>query len=207
MTMRKPGSMRALEDLGRVRLSRNFFLRDFLHSEIASFHGLPNIPEDPDKTIAAGRMLCERLLEPLQATFGRIAIRSGYRAASVCAFGNERGEGAGIQGNAGYHIWDMADRKGRVGAGASIVVPWFADRYADGADWRQLAWWIHDHLPYAHVQFYPKLAAFNILWREEGCDGIDSFIAPKGKLTRPGMENFDGDHSGWYEGFPPPGVV
>ena len=27
----------ALEDLGRVRLSKNFFLREFLHSEIADF--------------------------------------------------------------------------------------------------------------------------------------------------------------------------
>jgi hypothetical protein len=30
--MRKPGSMKALEDFGRVRLSPNFFMRDFLYS-------------------------------------------------------------------------------------------------------------------------------------------------------------------------------
>ena len=38
--MRKPQTMRGLEDLGRVRLSENFFLRDFLHSEIASLYGM-----------------------------------------------------------------------------------------------------------------------------------------------------------------------
>ena len=65
--MRKPGSMRGLEDLGRVRLSANFYLRDFLYSEIANFYGIPNIPDDPDLAIAAGRKLCEALLEPLQA--------------------------------------------------------------------------------------------------------------------------------------------
>ena len=194
--------MRALEELGRVRLSANFFLRDFLYSEIADFYGIPNLPEDPDRAIGVGRRLCEDLLEPLQASFGRIALRSGYRAAAVCAFGNARGEGAGVEGNAGYHIWDLPDRKGRPGAAACVVIPWFADRYAAGADWRALAWWIHDHLPYAHLEFYPKLCAFNILWREGGTRSIDSFIAPRGRLTKTGQANFDGDHSTWYEGFP-----
>jgi hypothetical protein len=41
--------------------------------------------------IAAGRKLCERLLEPLQATFGRLAIRSAYRAPVVNEFGNRHG--------------------------------------------------------------------------------------------------------------------
>jgi hypothetical protein len=45
--MKKPGSMKSLEDLGRVRLSKNFFLRDFLHSEIADFYRIPNVPDDP----------------------------------------------------------------------------------------------------------------------------------------------------------------
>ena len=70
--MKKPGSMKSLEDLGRVRLSKNFFLRDFLHSEIAEFYGIPNIPDDPELAIEAGRKLCGELLEPLEATFGRL---------------------------------------------------------------------------------------------------------------------------------------
>ena len=78
--MRQPGSMRGLEDLGRVRLSANFY-------------AVQNIPEKPDLAIAAGTRLCEEILEPLQATFGRIAIRSGYRSAEVTAFGNARGHG------------------------------------------------------------------------------------------------------------------
>jgi hypothetical protein len=95
--MRKPGSMRALEELGRVRLSPNFFMRDFVHSEIASFYGVPNIPQDPDLAIAAGRQLCSTLLEPLQATFGRIAIRSAFRSREVTKFGNDRGFGASVR--------------------------------------------------------------------------------------------------------------
>ena len=90
MKRRKPGSMRGLEDLGRVRLSPNFYMRDCLYSEIAAFYGIPNIPSDPDLAVAAGSRLCEELLEPLQRTFGRIAIRSAYRAADVTEFGNKR---------------------------------------------------------------------------------------------------------------------
>ena len=89
--MRSPKSVAALEDLGRVRLSPTFFMRDFLYSEIGNFHGIPNIPEDPDLAIAAGTRLCEELLEPLNATFGRIAIRSAYRSPTLNAFGNSKG--------------------------------------------------------------------------------------------------------------------
>ncbi len=199
--MRKPGSMRGLEELGRTRLSPNFFFRDFLYSEIAGFYGLPNIPTDPDLAIAAGQRLCEELLEPLQESFGRIAVRSGYRSAEVTAFGNARRQGASVKANAAYHVWDLRDAQGRMGAAACVVVPWFADRYRAGADWRNLAWWIHDHLPYAHLQFFPKLCAFNIQWHEEPERRIDSFIAPKGCLTRPGMANHEGDHSDCYAGF------
>ena len=42
-TMRKPVSMKALEKLGRIRLSPLFFMRDMLYSKIANFHGIPNI--------------------------------------------------------------------------------------------------------------------------------------------------------------------
>jgi len=200
--MRTPRSMSALEDFGRVRLSPNFFMRDFLHSEIADFHGVPNLPDDPDLAIAAGRQLCEILLEPLQAAFGRLAIRSGFRSRRVTEYGHRRRECGSVRINAAYHVWDLRDAAGGIGAGASVVVPWFADRYAAGADWRALAWWVHDRLPYSHLQFFPKLAAFNIQWHERPARRIDSFIAPKGCLTKPGMANHDGSHADWYAGFP-----
>ena len=202
--MRRPGSMRGLEELGRVRLSANFFLRDFLYSEIADFYGIPNLPRDPDLMINVGRRLCETLLEPLQATFGRIAVRSGYRALEVNDFGNRHGgQCASNAANAAYHIWDRRDARGQIGAGACIVIPWFADRYAQGADWRSLAWYIHDQLPYSHLQFFPKLAAFNIQWHEKPIRRIDSYIAPRGCLTKPGRANHEGNHGKTYRDFPP----
>jgi len=116
--------------------------------------------------------------------------RSAYRAPAVNAFGNaHRLSCASNERNYARHIWDRRDARGCMGALATVVIPWFADRYAEGADWRAMAWWIHDHLPYSELQFFPKLAAFNIGWHERPKRRIDSFIPPRGCLTRPGMEN------------------
>jgi hypothetical protein len=46
------------------------------------------------------------------------------------------------------------------------------------------------------------LAAFNIGWHERPRRRIDSFIAPRGCLTRPGMANHEGSHAEFYSGFP-----
>jgi hypothetical protein len=182
--MRKPASMRGLENLGRLRLSKHFYMRDFLMSEISAFHGIPNIPDDPGRAIAYGTRLCEDLLDPLQETFGRIAIRSGYRSEGLNTYGNENNLNcAGSDNPMECHIWDTPDR---AIAGTSLVVPWFADQYAQGRDWRDLAWWVHDHLPYSEMWFFPKLAAFNLVWRPEPLRTISSYIAPRGMLLRAG---------------------
>jgi hypothetical protein len=201
--MRKLQSCAALEDFGRIRLSPSFYMREFLQSEIANFYGIRNIPDDPELAIEAGRNLCHSLLEPLQATFGRIAIRSAYRSCAVNDFGNKNRLGcASNEKNFSRHIWDRRDEQGCIGAMACIVVPWFSDRFDAGADWRALAWWIHDHLPYSSLHFFPKLAAFNISWHERPERRIDSYISPRGCLTKPGDKNFLGDHSVWYSDFP-----
>lgn len=208
--MRSPKSVAALAEFGRVRLSENFFMRDFLFSDIAAIHGLQNIPDDPDLAIAAGTQLCERLLEPLQAAFGRIAIRSAYRSSEVNAFGNR----LQAEGKPGYncarnpashagHIWDRRDQKGRMGATACIVVPAFWDRFQAPRDWQKLAWWVHDHLPYSEMEFFPKYWAFNLQWREQPARRIFSFTAPRGVLTKPGMPNHEGDHSAEWQGIAP----
>ena len=201
--MKKPTTVSALEDLGRERLSKSFYFRDFLYSEIANLYGMPNMPDDPDLAIAVGRRLCEELLEPLQDTFGRIAIRSAYRSASINDFGNKNKLScASNEKNYAAHIWDRRDENGCMGATACVVIPWFADRYAQGADWRAMAWWIHDHLPYSTLYFFPQLAAFNIRWHERPERRIDSYVPPKGCLTKPGMTGHEGDHSEWYVDFP-----
>lgn len=194
-------SFDALEDLGRVRLSKSFFMRDFLYSEIAAKYGITNYPDDPDLAIAVGKKLCEELLEPLQATFGRIAIRSAFRSCAVNQIGNEKGHNcASNEKNFAGHIWDHRDTEGLSGAMACVVVPWFADRFADGADWRSMAYWIHDNLPYSELQFFPKLAAFNISWHEKPKQRIYSYIEQRGYLVK--GDTPVGGHEAMYESFP-----
>lgn len=193
--MRKPQSVRALETLGRVQLSPHFFMRDMLFSEIAVLSGLQNIPDDPDLAIKAGTQLCTKLLEPLQETFGPIAVRSAYRTPQINTYGNERNLScASAKANYADHTWDRLDADGKMGAVATVVVPWFVPHYEAGADWRGLAWWVHDHLPYSTLYFFPKLAAFNIGWHEDPKRTIKSYINPRGTLTKPGMENHEGSH-------------
>ena len=201
--MKKPQSVNLLEELGRARLSKSFFMRDFLYSEISNFYAVPNIPDNPDLAIQACSNLCMELLEPLNDTFGRLSIFSGYRSPSVNQMGNEKNlRCASNKANYAGHIFDYKDTDGCMGATVSIVIPWFADRYEKGEDWRSMAWWIHDHLPYSALCFFPKLAAFNISWHERPKKEIHSYINPKGCLTKPGVEGHDDDHSGWYQGFP-----
>ncbi len=200
--MRRPQSVDSLESLGRVRLSRNFFMRDFMYSEIANFYGVPNIPEDPDLAVEVGKALCEQLLEPLQSTFGRVAIRSAYRSCAVNQLGNEKKHNCGSnESNYSAHIWDKPDAQGNKGAMACVVLPWFTDRYEQGADWRSLAYWIHDHLPYSQLQFFPKLCAFNIGWQEKPARSIYSYIDPKGNLLREGQAE-KGRYAELYADFP-----
>lgn len=200
--MKSPRTVAALTELGRVRLSKSFFLRDFLFSDIAAIHGLANVPDDPDLAIEAGKRLCGDLLEPLQYAFGRIAIRSAYRSCEVNALGNAKGYNcAANEKNYAGHIWDRRDAAGRMGATACIVVPAFVDAFAgEESAWTKLAWWIHDHLPYASLEFFPTLWAFNIQWREQPERRIDSYVAPRGCLTRPGMANHGGRHDAEWAG-------
>lgn len=199
--MRQTKTVRALEDLGRMRLSKSFFLRDFLFSDIAAIHGLANVPDDPELAIAAGTRLCEDLLEPLQGRFGRLAIRSAYRSCAVNAYGNEHGYNcARDEANYADHIWDHRDAEGRMGATACVVVPAFWDAFQTGGDWRKLAWWIHDHLPYSSLYFFPKMWAVNIQRREEPGRRIDSYTAPKGCLMKSGMANYEGGHEDEWRG-------
>ena len=196
---RKISSYKMLEKLGRVRLSDNFFMRDFLYSSIGDYYGVSNYPEDPKLAVEAGSRLCQELLEPLKAKFGHVTIRSAYRSPSVNQFGNKKGHECGSnEYNRAHHIWDQRDGDGNLGATACIVIPWFADQYEAGKSWQALAWWIHDHLPYNSQYYFPKRAAFNLNWRENPERWIKSYVNPKGVLTNSKMENWGGSHSDYY---------
>ena len=86
-----------------------------------------------------------------------------------------------------------------MGATACIVVNSFVPYYERTGRWEALAWWVHDHLPYSTMTFFPRLAAFNFRWQERPQRVIKSEIPPrKGILTKPGADNLKSDHSGEY---------
>ena len=210
--MRKPGTVNTLEELGRVQLSKSFFMREFLYSEISQIEGIRNIPDDPDLAIAAGKNLCENVLEPIQDALGRISIRSAYRSCEVNAKGAENQNQykcASNEANYARHIWDKKDADGYMGAMACIIVTSFVPYYERTHDWTALAWWIHDHIDtYAEMTFFPKYAAFNISWSENPKHSkfIDSYVKnphtdKKGYLTKQGMDNFAGSHEQFYQEF------
>lgn len=187
-------------------------MREFLYSEISQIEGIPNIPDDPELAIEAGRNLCEKVLEPIQDALGRITIRSAYRSCAVNAKGAENKNQyncARNEANYAAHIWDRRDENGFMGATACIVVTSFIPYYESTQDWTALAWWIHDHVAdYAKMVFFPKYAAFNISWHEDSNypKSILGRVAnpvtgKKGYLTKQGMDNFEGDHSEYYRSF------
>ena len=187
-SMRQIKSINQLEEFGRIRLSQHFYMRDFLYSEISNHYGLPNIPDKPKQAVLAGKRLCTELLDPLVNTFGPIFVRSSYRSPQINAKGNKEGHNCSSNdANRAGHIWDQLDGDGNMGATACIVIPWFADQYEKGRDWQDLAWWLHEHLPYSGISFHPKLAAFNLSWHETPKQQISSYIKPMGLLHRAGQ--------------------
>lgn len=203
---KRPGTYTALEALGRERLSRHFQMRNFMHSEIANFFERSNYPDTPDLALAAGRKLAQNLLDPLVETFGPIDIRSGYRSPSLNHFGASQVKPqkcARNEVNYAHHIWDMRDAEGRMGACVSVAIPWFSAQYNRGRDWRDLGWWLFDHLDFQEIYFFPKDAAFNITWREGLREQrILSYIRPKGTLMKPGLAPDPERHKS-YTNFPP----
>ena len=215
-------SVADLTEFGRTRLSEHFFMREMLYSEVANFHGMRNIPEDPDLAVHVGRQIARRLLEPLRSAFGHVTIRSAYRSPMLNRFCHDRHNELAARGvtdgayycsdnvySASRHIWDRRDDGGHCGGTVSLVIPWFLPRYEKTGDPRPLAWWIRDNLPdYAEAIFFPWLAAFNIRWYEgepSKAIYIDDGASPREEcLTRPGMGNFDGGHGALYPGFPAP---
>jgi len=155
-----------LDKLGRVRLSDNFFFREFLHSEVASYFGICNYPVYPDKAIETGQKLCAEVLEPLQKKLGRIHVRSGYRSPELNALCHEKGLGCrSNENNYGRHIWDFKDAEGRAGAMACIVIPRLTLKPSSMSSPEKLKWWVFENLPVSELVFFKMPGCFNIGWR------------------------------------------
>ena len=205
----KQWTMGKLEDFGRIRLSEHYFMRDMLYSEVASIQKIPNVPNNPSLAVEVGMRLCNKLLEPLHATFGHVSIRSAFRSVDVNNGGKGYSNIANTKRNYARHVWDELEDKRKVkGATACIVIPWFVDYLERNPEtsWWPMAWWIHDHLPYCEMKFFTnakfKYGAFNLRWSKKPLRRIAGIGRKEGGFPRAGAKSSPGRHSSRYRGFP-----
>lgn len=149
---------RQYEDLARVRLSKNFILRDFLFSTESAVLGLNNLPEDPEQVIRSGRMLCEKVLEPILARFGRFAITFGYQCREAMEYGWSAEKLANPHSSS-PHSWDRGSFGKEVYARVDIL-PFCVE---DGAvDKHEFARWCMMNLDIDLLQMWHRANVFCI---------------------------------------------
>ena len=162
-----------LDKFGRIQLSDNFYMREFLYSEIGNFYQIPNIPHDPPAIIAAGEKLAQELLEPLQINYGRLHIRSGYRSPKLNLEGSRKGLGCkSNEKNWGRKIWGY-NQDGYLGAMACVVIPSYQEEFGRVGHCLPIKNWIDEHLDWSELIFFKKQGAFNIGWSENIINKID----------------------------------
>lgn len=119
------------------------------------------------RVLPAPEIFSVKILEPLQAHYGRLFIRSGYRSPTLNEFCFKKRLGcAGNENNYAYHIWDVRDKEGYAGAMACVVIPSYVDEYARTGDHKPIADWIYKNIPCSDLEFFKHLCAFNIGWHE-----------------------------------------
>ena len=112
-----------------MNLSRNFTLSELTKSDTAIRKGINNNPNA--EQIEKLKALCENILQPVRAHFGRVKITSGYRSVELCAA-----------------IGSSARSQHAKAEAADFECP--------GVDNAELADWIHRELPYDQLilEFY-----------------------------------------------------
>lgn len=96
----------SIDKLARTRLSKHFILRDFLFSAEAAALSQSNLPDEPLDAVRAGRALCEKVLEPIQAHFGPFAITFGFQSRTVMEAHWPEGKRVEMRNASSPHQWD-----------------------------------------------------------------------------------------------------
>lgn len=124
-----------------MKLSPHFHLSELCRSQTASRANLDNTP--PHMVIERLRALCERVLEPVRALYGKpVVVSSGYRAPEVNKLVSGRDTGQHVLGEAadfeipGVDNLELARRI----AGSSIPFDQLILEYYDGTP---SSGWIH----------------------------------------------------------------
>jgi len=67
----------------RIQLSKNFYLDEFTHSQIAARHGIDIVVKEDSQDFRNLKYLCESILQPLRDSEGPLHLSSGFRPLAV----------------------------------------------------------------------------------------------------------------------------
>ena len=67
----------------KIQLSKNFYLHEFIRSQVATRHDIEIKVEPESETFANLQRLCVNILQPLREALGPVHITSGYRPLAV----------------------------------------------------------------------------------------------------------------------------
>lgn len=112
----------SLTDLGRVQLSKSFFMRDMLYSEVAMIHGFNNAPDDPELAIKAGKRLAKSETEQTLAQIDA-AIANTSSAGLMDEWPPELIDACSALTSHGYYVGDLIPEKKRAAAMENYPLP------------------------------------------------------------------------------------
>ncbi|MDM7948292.1 hypothetical protein [Hydrogenophaga sp.] len=132
-----------IDRVAKTRLSKNFILRDFLFCASSAAQGLSNFPDDLAEAIKAGQVLCDRLLEPILAEFGRFAVTYGYQSRESMDLDLAKVSKSFRCNSSSPHHWDRGTFGNEVYARVDILPFCVEDGYVGK---RAFGHWVMHHL-------------------------------------------------------------
>jgi hypothetical protein len=152
-------------------LSANFSAADLLQAgETWAETRVPNTPEKPE-TWQALKQLCEEILEPVQAQFGRPTITYGFASQTLIRKIPGRIYPKGDQ-HAGCERKPNGDHVcSRLGQAADFSVP--------GVSSAALACWVAENLPFDRMYFYGADPPIHVSVGPDNCRSITEMLAGK----------------------------
>ncbi len=133
-----------------VRVGENYLLSDFLFSNAAIKHGIPNMPEEFDGDEVAGiQGLCQAILDPVARQFGKPSITNAFQ--SVELWEAKYGEKGSTNDLHSYRL-----NRGGIGGAADIL--------CHGYEPESVARWIRDHCEFDRLIVYPDRPILCVAW-------------------------------------------
>jgi len=151
--------------LSRIFLSRHYRLREFCQHDLALYFGIRNVPSELG--LARGRLLAQRLLEPLHAEFGELRILQGFVSAALNA---KRMAMGAVASPTSLHMWDRAPHLGlHLGVACDFCL---RGREGDLAAQRILVEFLgQSQLPWHNVLLFPNTSSVHLVHHPQQAAG------------------------------------